>query len=229
MRKSSAQGWYGLIAVMTVLLFHVTAAILVFYLSLFRSEFMISESEKYQVRNRLNVTAEELRQVTEEMISYVRGRDGNLDVTVTENNSSVAFFTDRDKMHLEDIAVMVRQGKIFCAIGLCLTAFGIFFLCKRGRLPVLCKTYLVFWLVLLGAAIVFGIWIASDLQGFINGFHRMFFKNDLWVLNPATDRMIWLFPTRIFQDGAIVWGVWLAGVHIVVTAVTVLFSHFCAH
>lgn len=229
MRKSNAQSWYRLLAVMTVLLFHVSTAMLVFYLSLFRTGFMIGESEKYQVRYRLSVTDEELRKVTEEMISYVRGHNGNLDVTVTENGSSVAFFTDRDKMHLKDIAVMVRHGKILYAIGFGLTAFGILFLCKRGSLPLLCKTYLIFWLVLLGAAVVLGIWIASDLQGFINGFHRMFFQNDLWVLNPATDRLIWLFPTRIFQDGAIIWGVWLTGVHIVVTAVTVLFSRFCTH
>lgn len=229
MRKSGAQGWYRLLAVITVLFFHVTTAMLVFYLSLFRTGFMIRESEKYQVQYRLNITTEELRQVTEEMISYVRGHNGNLDVTVTEDGSSDAFFTDRDKMHLEDIAVMVQQGKILCTIGLGLTALGIFFLCKQGSLSVLCKTYLVFWLVLIGVAVVLGIWIASDLQGFINGFHRMFFKNDLWVLNPATDRLIWLFPTRIFQDGAIIWGVWLAGVHIVVTTVTVLFSRFCAH
>lgn len=190
---------------------------------------MIRESEKYQVRNHLSVTVEDLCQVTKEMISYVRGRNGNLDVTVTVDGNSVPFFTDRDKMHLGDIAVMVRQGKIFCAIGLGLVVPGIFFLCRRGSLTVLCRTYLFFWLILLGVAVALGIWIASDLQGFINGFHRMFFKNDLWILNPATDRLIWLFPTRIFQDGAIVWGAWLAGVHIVITAVTVLFSRFCAH
>lgn len=190
---------------------------------------MIRESEKYQVRNHLSVTVEDLYQVTKEMISYVRGHNGNLDVTVTVDGNSVPFYTDRDKMHLEDIAVMVRQGKIFCAIGLGLVVLGIFFLCKRGSLAVLCRTYLIFWLVLLGVAVALGIWIASDLQGFINGFHRMFFKNDLWILNPAVDRLIWLFPNRIFQDGAIVWGAWLAGVHIVVTAVTVLFSRFCAH
>ena len=86
----------------------------------------------------------------------------------------------------------------------------------------LCKTYLFFWLIILAIAVLLGIWIASDLQGFINGFHRFFFTNDTWILNPATDRLIWLFPARIFQDGAVVLGIWMAIVHLVVTVVAVL-------
>ena len=43
------------------------------------------------------------------------------------------------------------------------------------------------------------IWILADFTGFWTTFHQLFFTNDLWLLNPATDRMINLFPEAFFS------------------------------
>ena len=222
MKREDGQGRYVPAAVITVLLFHVTAALLVFYLGLFRADFLIGEREKYGVPDRLGITAEELDQVTEKMTSYVRGRAAEPDVTVNANGEEVSFFTERDRMHLADIAEMVRRGRIYCAIGAAAAAAGFLFLWKQGKRKLLCGTYLASWPILgLGAAAL-GSWIARDLQGFINGFHRLFLQNDRWILNPATDRLIWLFPAQLFRDGAVFLAVWLAAVHLAVTAAAVL-------
>lgn len=222
MKRKCGQGRYRLLAVTAVLCFHVSVTFLVFYLSLFRVGFIQAESVKYQVQERLGITSDELLEATEKMIAYVRGHSSDLDVAVTVDGSSIPFFTDRDRMHLQDIAVMVRWGKGLCAIGLGIVLISSFFLCKQGQADILCGTYLFLWLVVLAIAVFLGIWIVNDLQGFINGFHRLFFKNDTWILNPATDRLIWLFPTRIFQDGAMILGIWMAIVHLTVTAAAVL-------
>jgi len=31
-------------------------------------------------------------------------------------------------------------------------------------------------------------------------FHELFFSNDLWILNPATDKLIVLYPEQFFVD-----------------------------
>lgn len=39
----------------------------------------------------------------------------------------------------------------------------------------------------------------ADFNGFWTTFHQLFFTNDLWLLNPATDLMINLFPEAFFS------------------------------
>ena len=38
----------------------------------------------------------------------------------------------------------------------------------------------------------------SGVDSFFIGFHRLFFRNDLWLLNPQTDMLIALMPTTFF-------------------------------
>ena len=43
-----------------------------------------------------------------------------------------------------------------------------------------------------------GIWAFCDFTGLWESFHRLFFRNDLWLLNPRTDLMINMFPEDFF-------------------------------
>lgn len=40
----------------------------------------------------------------------------------------------------------------------------------------------------------------TDFNSYFVRFHEMFFTNDLWLLNPKTDRMIQLLPEVFFRD-----------------------------
>lgn len=43
-----------------------------------------------------------------------------------------------------------------------------------------------------------GIWALCDFTALWESFHRLFFRNDLWLLNPYTDLMINMFPEDFF-------------------------------
>lgn len=57
----------------------------------------------------------------------------------------------------------------------------------------LCIAYLV--------PILFGILYLVDFQGAFVKFHEIFFKNDLWLLDPKTDLLIRLMPEEFFISG----------------------------
>ena len=42
-------------------------------------------------------------------------------------------------------------------------------------------------------------WAAVDFNGFFTAFHRVAFRNDLWLLNPRTDLLIRLMPEKLFR------------------------------
>jgi integral membrane protein (TIGR01906 family) len=51
--------------------------------------------------------------------------------------------------------------------------------------------------------VVLGIGIMLDFDRLFLEFHLFSFANDLWMLNPATDYLIMLFPQGFWYDAAI--------------------------
>ena len=45
--------------------------------------------------------------------------------------------------------------------------------------------------------------VASDFSRYFIVFHQIFFDNDLWILNPATDMLINIVPEPFFMDTAL--------------------------
>ena len=213
MKKRIGENLYRLLAAAAVVFFHGTAVLLSFYLCFFQGDFLKREVVRYGVDEKLGISQEDLGRVVEEMMAWLKSPDGDLQVEVTVDQTAVSFFRERDLLHLADIAGMVHRGRIACAVLCSLIAASVFFLIRKGRKRTLCKIYLFSWGFLLLAAIGTGLWLLVDLVGFIDTFHRLFFRNGLWILNPATDMLIWLFPAQLFRDGAIRLGIALAAMH----------------
>ena len=55
---------------------------------------------------------------------------------------------------------------------------------------------------ILGTAVLVFI-ISSDFDKYFIKFHEIFFNNDLWMLNPETDKLIRLVPIGFFIDTAL--------------------------
>lgn len=212
---------YIILAVPAVALFHIGAVLLAVYLSFFRTDFMNRECERHQVPNQLAISRDELYQVTEEMISYVKGDKSSLDVTVTVNGNTGLFFNERDRQHLTDIAGMVKHGKIAFTLGALCLAGMLILLTHKGKMRLLCTVYLLSLCFLLGVFLLLGIWILIDLTGCINTLHRVFFRNDNWILNPARDKLIILFPQALFRDGAVILAIRMAGIHLMLAVAAV--------
>ena len=71
---------------------------------------------------------------------------------------------------------------------------------KSGMLTIFSINYMktailaaVFFAMLAG-------WAYVDFDAFWTTFHKLAFRNDLWLLNPATDLMINLFPAQFFSS-----------------------------
>ena len=212
---------YIILAVLAVALFHIGAVLLAVYLSFFRTDFMNRECERHQVPGQLGISRDELYRVTEEMISYVKGDKSSLDVTVTVAGNTGLFFNERDRQHLTDIADMVEQGKIVFTLGTLCLAGMLFLLAYKGKVRLLCTVYLLSLCFLLGVFLLLGMWILIDLTGCINTFHRVFFRNDKWILNPAKDKLILLFPQALFRDGAVILAIRMAAIHLMLAGAAV--------
>ena len=52
-------------------------------------------------------------------------------------------------------------------------------------------------------AVAMAVVISTDFTKWFTVFHHIFFDNDLWILNPATDRLINIVPEPFFIDTAL--------------------------
>lgn len=162
------------------------------------------EYTKYQVAESVKMELDDLLAVTDEMMAYLRGSRDNLHVDTVVDGQPREFFNEREIAHMEDVrglflkAIAIRRVCLLLMAG---SIFGLFLLkAEVGRvLPQqLCIGTGVFFGVL---ALLAGI-ISTDFTKYFIIFHQIFFRNDLWVLDPRTDLLINIVPEPFFVDTA---------------------------
>lgn len=179
--------------VLYAILLHLVLLSLILLFTVFRTGFLERESEAYGVAQKLGMSAADLHDVTEQMMRYViRGEE------IPEEQE---FFNERELEHLADIRQMMAVWHFSLGFGVILLAVMSAVCIRRGDIRRICKSYLYSWLWLAAAGIGFAVIAMTRLNAFVNGLHRFFFRNNRWILNPATDRLIWLFPAGLFRDG----------------------------
>ena len=77
------------------------------------------------------------------------------------------------------------------------------------------------FLLCMGISLILGLIMSTDFTRYFTIFHQIFFDNDLWILNPATDLLINIVPEPFFMDTALyiglVFGIFLLIVLVVST------------
>ncbi len=164
-----------------------------------------TEYTKYQVLDDLpEMTMDDLLAVTHEMMDYLRGNRKDLHVFTNMGGEYREFFNSREIAHMEDVrnlflgGLFIRRAAVLGMI-ICL-AFLIF---TKAKLSVILPKA-----VCLGMGIVFlfggvlGGIISTNFNKYFVIFHHIFFDNDLWILDPATDMLINIVPEPFFMDTA---------------------------
>ena len=162
------------------------------------------EYAKYGVLNDVHMEMDDLLDVTDEMMAYLRGSREDLHVPTIVDGQPREFFNDREIAHMEDVRGLFLGGLALrrISLGLIVACVILLLLLKadiRRVLPkMICIGSALFFAVL---AVLAGI-ISTDFNQYFIMFHHIFFNNDLWILDPATDLLINIVPEPFFMDTA---------------------------
>ena len=183
-------------------------------------DFFEKEYTKYGVAEDVKMEMEDLLFVSDEMMKYLRDDRDDLIISTRIDGNEEYFFNDREISHMEDVKKLFSAG--FAVRKLCLV------------LVLICVLLLVFtkvnWLYVLSHSLKIGVTVfaliaaalsiivAIDFNKAFTIFHELFFTNDLWLLDPATDRLINILPEGFFIDAVIRIGV-IFGVFIILALV----------
>ena len=185
--------------------FAVIAAVLItsFEIAMY-SDFSVyqKEYEKYDVLSELDMKMDDVMYVTHEMMSYLRGGRDTLSVVTTVEGKEQDFFNEQDRFHMGEVrdlfigGLNIRTGSCIAAV-LCL----VFLLVTRADIrKIIPRSYQAALGVSAAAAAFIGIASVIDFNAVFVRFHHIFFDNDQWIFDPATDYMIRMLPEGLFYD-----------------------------
>lgn len=162
------------------------------------------EYAKYNVLDDVHMEMDDLLDVTDEMMAYLRGRREDLHIPTIVDGQPREFFNEREIAHMEDVRGLFLGGLAIrrICIGVMVVCLGLLATTKADIKRLLPKTICVGTVLFFAVLAVLAGIISTDFTKYFVIFHKIFFNNDLWMLDPATDLLINIVPEPFFVDTA---------------------------
>ena len=187
------------------------------------------EYTKYNVLDDVQMEMDDLLEVTEEMMDYLRGDREDLHVPAIVNGEPRECFNEREIAHMSDVQGLFLGGFAIRRICIVIMAAAVLLLFARKAaikhvLPkAICHGTIIFFAVTAGLSVL----KSTNFTKYFIIFHKIFFSNDLWILDPRTDLLINIVPEPFFVDTAAnIAIVFIVSVLFVFTICTILQKRF---
>ncbi|MCC7365056.1 MAG: TIGR01906 family membrane protein [Dehalococcoidia bacterium] len=160
------------------------------------------------------VSLAELDRAAREIIAYFENDAETLRILVTRDGQEISLFNSRETEHMKDVKWLMQAvfGVQEVALAYVLAyVTGVFLWARERSLRSLAK------LALLGVAAGFAVVAAvgalavTGFDALWTRFHEIAFRNDLWELDPDTDRLIQMFPEEFWQESTYIIGAMTLG------------------
>ncbi len=158
----------------------------------------------YSQTAHLNVPAGRYGDYAHCICQYLDGKTDAAQVKDPDTGALVNAFSDKENAHLEDVRGIVSFLKTarYAGGGLTIAALALlYFLRPQNRNHLLsdaARGFALSALFLLIAASALAVWGVVNFDGLFVTFHKLAFRNNLWLLNPGSDVLMALMPLDFF-------------------------------
>ncbi len=183
--------------------FIVFSFIAILDIACFNEAFYVYEFNKNEVAETIGISDTDLQKATDVLLGYIRGSYDSLDVEVTIDDEVVAMFNEKEIAHMVDVRDLYTIVSTIRYVALVILVIGLIYIALKKDSTVfveLKKSYINVLSLLVAFIAVLVIYALADFTSFWNTFHQLFFTNDLWLLNPSSDRLIMMVPESFFFD-----------------------------
>lgn len=168
----------------------------------FNTDFLMKRYvSDYHVDRALHISDEELYFVTDTIIDLIKGNSIDYEFKAVVKGIKSTFLNSKEIRHVKELATAFNSFRIwFFRIVLLDILLFILLVRRRGQSDIvkdISKGFLIAQLLFATAFTTFGIWYATNPVRAINTIHKIFFKGDNWIMNPVTDKLIYLCPEQL--------------------------------
>lgn len=166
----------------------------------FNRTFYNDMNERLSTAQRMNLSESELNTATAVLLDYIQDSRNDLHF---ELESGDQMFNQKEIDHMVDVKNLYLGSQAILYVSLIVAIFLTIRYLSLG----LKKAKFIFNQSFKTSFVVFGLLLAAlgmyvvfDFDGFWTNFHHVFFSNDLWLLDPAADRLIQMVPLEFFNQ-----------------------------
>ena len=160
--------------------------------------------EKYDISRITGLAPTELDKAAEGLIGYFNNGEEYINIVVEKDGRPFQLFNDKEIAHLKDVKGLFRLVyTILLGTGVYILIYAVvslFWWREKRRLG---RGLFFGGGLTLAVMLAIGIIVAIDFDWFFLQFHLLSFANDFWMLNPATDYLIMMFPQGFWFDAAL--------------------------
>jgi len=173
----------------------------VIHISSLDIKFYENKYEELSVAENIGISKDDLMKATDVLLDYLVGKTDSLEVIATIDGVEQEVFNQNEIAHMIDVQVLFVNTVLIrnISIGLMfISGILLYLLNKKDTVSVLVDGIKQASLML-GVVFVFLVTFAVlDFDSFWVYFHKVLFRNDLWLLNPYTDNLILMVPLPFF-------------------------------
>jgi len=201
----------------------------------FDRDFYEQEYRKLDTARSIGMKHSALMTVTNHLLDYTEGKVEKLSIKAEIKGRKVNVFDERDTAHMADVKALylaARTARNWMIPAILLLALASFFLVAKDRARLFAKSCVIGFLIAGAVVGAIAIWAAADFNAFWNSFHKFFFTNDLWLLDPKKSVLINMVPSQFFFDLVMriagLWGIF-AGIPLLAAVTYLLVSRIRRH
>jgi integral membrane protein (TIGR01906 family) len=159
--------------------------------------------DRYDVEQRTGLSRYEIDQAALQLRNYFNDDRDRLDITVLTPTGEEPLFNDREVIHLADVKDLLRGVYRLQELTLAyilLFVVGVFLWARQSHFRGLARLVLPAAIATIALLASFGVVAAVGFDDLFRQFHVVSFSNDFWQLDPASDRLIQMFPQPFWSD-----------------------------
>lgn len=142
------------------------------------------------------INNDDIYKTVKSLTDYLKQDIDNLEFTITKNNEEVNAFNEIEIIHMIDVKKIYENISKLKYILIALIGTVIFIIRKKY----LVNSFYYSTIISLVFTVILGILITMDFNKTFIKFHELIFTNEFWILNPKTDLLIQLVPSKFFSD-----------------------------
>lgn len=191
-----------IVSIIVVLCFVIVSFFASLKVICFNKTFYKYEYDKNNVAANIRISDDDLMKATDVLLGYIIDKNDSLDIDVVVDNENVKMFNQREIDHMVDVKSLYLNVRNVAIVSSIIFVIGLLYIISKKENGFSKLYYYARYIYTLFAGVIgcLLIYACSNFNSFWNNFHHIFFNNDLWLLDPRTDRMILMVPSTFFFD-----------------------------